>query len=252
VNAAPLPELTDYRGRFYERYASTHVEPREGKASVEMFRRLGRVWRRHFGAVLPRDREASIADIGCGNGALVWWLQHEGYTHVQGVERSEEQVDIAGQLGARNIVHADLRAFLQDHPGQHDVLILRDVLEHFTKLETLDVLELCRRALRPGGRLVLQAPNAESPFFGRIRHGDFTHEIAYCASSLVQLLTVTGFTQVRCLPTPPVPLSWRARLRMPLWLLVERFYKLLLFAELGRGGERIVTQGVIAVAQRAV
>ncbi len=95
--------------------------------------------------------------------------------------------------------------------------------------------------------MIIQVPNAESPFFGRIRYGDFTHEMAFSTSSLQQLLQVMSFTQIRTFAVEPAITNTKSLLRFYLWKMVERFYKLLLFAELG-SGSRIVTQGIIAVA----
>ena len=65
-------------------------------------------------------------------------------------------------------------AFLHARPQRFDLVTGLDIVEHFTKDEVLDFLDACREALRPGGRLVLQTPNGESPFGGAVRYGDFT------------------------------------------------------------------------------
>lgn len=241
-----------FKDSFYERYWSSHVAHRKGEASLDAFRRRGRVWQKHFAALLPADRQARIVDVGCGLGALVWWLQQRRYERVTGIDISDEQLAIARELGVRGVVKADLRSFLAEQPERFDVIILRDVVEHFPRREIVHILGLSRKALRPGGRVILQVPNAESPFFGRIRYGDFTHELAFSSTSVVQVLNMVGFDHIEVRPVPPVAETPRGRLRMPLWKLVETFYKGLLFAELGRGGQRIVTQDLIAVAQRPV
>lgn len=240
----------DYKARFYKLYQSTHVRHRKGLATLELFQRQAPGWRRLFGPLLPAAPDAAIVDVGCGSGSLLWWLQQMGYRRAEGIDVSPEQVELAAQLGVRNVRQADLREFLSAHGERFDAVILRDVIEHFDRPTVLDVLRLCRSALRPGGRIVLQVPNAESPFFGRIRYGDFTHELAFSVSSLEQLLAVCGFESVQCHPTPPLVASLRSAARLPLWWMVQALYHLLLFAELGRGHRRIVTQGIIAVGER--
>jgi hypothetical protein len=93
---------------------------------------------------------------------------------------------------------------------------------------------------------VVQVPNGESPFFGRIRYGDITHELAFTRSSMIQVLNMIGFEDIRVRPVPPVPETAKGRLRLPLWKLVELFYQTLLFAEVGRA-RGIVTMDLIAV-----
>lgn len=54
----------------------------------------------------------------------------------------------------------------------------------------------CWRALKPGGRLILQTPNADSPWALGVRYGDFTHEICLNPNSAQHLLTVGGSQRV--------------------------------------------------------
>lgn len=242
-------EVMTFKDRFYHRYVSTHLTHRKGESSLERFRSDFPVWDKHFGRLLPSDRASRILDVGCGQGALVYWLTQRGYHNAEGIDLSHEQVATARRLGLENISQGDMAGYLGCRLGQYDALILRDVIEHFTRDEILEILGLVQRALRPGGTAVFQVPNAESPFFGRIRYGDFTHEIAFSASSLIQVLQMSGYRNIRLRSTDPVARSFLSLMRVALWKGVEALYRLLLFAELGRG-RRIVTQGIIAAADR--
>ena len=243
------PGGMSFKDTFYDRYASTHLVHRKGTPSLEGFRYASAAWARHFGPLLPADRDASIIDVGCGSGGLVWWLHQRGYRHAEGIDVGAEVIEAARALGVPNVSQADLRVHLETRPGVYDAVILRDVIEHFTREEILQILGLVQRALRPGGSIIIQVPNAESPFFGRIRYGDFTHETAFCASSLVQVFQMTGYGNIRLRPAGPVVRSLRSLFRVGLWKGVEAVYRLCLFAEVGRG-HRIVTQGIIAAADR--
>lgn len=53
----------------------------------------------------------------------------------------------------KNIVCADLLPFLQQHQHEFDLIIARDVLEHFAKAEVVEILRLTKQALTPTGRL---------------------------------------------------------------------------------------------------
>ena len=96
--------------------------------------------------------------------------------------------------------------------------------------------------------MIVQVPNAESPFFGRIRYGDFTHEMAFTRSSIAQLFNVLGFEDLRVYPTEPAISGVGSLGRAALWAAVKAFYRVLLYAELGRG-QWIFTQGLIAVGR---
>jgi 2-polyprenyl-3-methyl-5-hydroxy-6-metoxy-1,4-benzoquinol methylase len=135
---------------------------------------------------------------------LVALLQREGYRHVVGIDASSEQVTKAQEDGVTSAHQADALEFLGSG-GLFPAIIAIDVLEHFDQPGVLRLLDAIATALHPGGRLIIRSPNAGSPFFGRYRYGDFTHGIAFTASSVHQVLSATGFTDVEVFPTEPVP-----------------------------------------------
>ncbi|HWP02623.1 MAG TPA: class I SAM-dependent methyltransferase [Gemmatimonadaceae bacterium] len=240
----------DYRSRFYERYASTQTVPRKGTLTLQRARRLARTWRAHFSRWLPPDRRARILDVGSGDGALLWWLQQIGYINAAGVEVSGEQTAIAASLGVRNLSNDPLERFLAKQTENWDVVVLRNVLEHFTKTEILAILELVHNALRPGGRVIIQVPNGQSPFAGRIRYGDFTHELAFTEASISQVLHVAGFTAVHCRPVRPIFLGPLAPFRTIAWCIVQFVYRMMLAAEVA-AWPRVVTVDLLATAVRS-
>jgi 2-polyprenyl-3-methyl-5-hydroxy-6-metoxy-1,4-benzoquinol methylase len=239
--------MSDYRERFYRGYYSTHILPREGEVTLARFRAQAAMYDRVWAGLLPPERSARILDVGCGSGSLVWWMQRRGYRDAAGIDVSAEQVEVARRLGVANVEAADLAEYLTPHRAVFDRLILRDVLEHFPRDRILEVLDLCRCALRPDGRLLLQVPNAEAPLWGRIRYGDFTHEIAFTEGALRQVLAVTGYHRIGFHPAGPVLHGPKDLPRHLLWLVVEQVYKLLVFAETGRR-RVIVTESIIAAA----
>jgi 2-polyprenyl-3-methyl-5-hydroxy-6-metoxy-1,4-benzoquinol methylase len=235
----------DYRAEFYAAYASTHTAPRKGTLTAERLLNRFPEWDTQFARFLPAARDAAILDAGCGDGALLWWLQQRGYRRAEGVEVSGEQVSIARSLGIANVHEGPLERFLESRTSQYDLVILRNVLEHFRKDEIIPLLQRCRASLRPSGAMLLQVPNGQSPFFGRIFHGDFTHEVAFTAASLGQILGVCRFSEWSFHPVRPVfggRIRWLRRWR---WLAVERWYRFLLASEVGPGAH-VVTLDILA------
>jgi len=240
-----------YKDKFYAKYYSTHVLHRKGAADLEQFRQRARYYQNTLAKFFPRDKQAKIIDVGRGNGSLVWWLQQAGFTNAEGIDISPELVAVAQSLGVANVMQADLVTFLAARQDSYDAVILRDVIEHFTKEVIVDTLEICHSSLKSNGLMIVQAPNAESPFFGRIRYGDFTHEIAFSASSLEQLLRVIGFSQIQIHPTGPAIISGiRSLFRFLSWRAVEALYRFLIYAETGRS-DSIVTESIIAVSVKS-
>ena len=79
-----------YRERLYHHYLTTHhgdlQQARRGLLAAAPY--LKKVIRKH----LPQDRNTRILDLGCGYGALLYWLQQAGYRNLEGIDRSAEQV----------------------------------------------------------------------------------------------------------------------------------------------------------------
>ncbi len=239
--------MDDYKARFYDHYHSAHVAPRKGEATLAQFQARVPIFERHWGHLLPSDPQAAVLDVGCGSGGMVWWLQRRGYARAAGIDVSPEQVAVARALGVVHVEQADLRDHLRRHPGAYDRLLLRDVLEHFERFEILAILDLCRAALRPGGAILVQVPNAEPPLGGRLRYGDITHELAFTESSLRQLLRAAGFPRVDLHPAGPVLQGFTDLPRHLLWKVFEGIYRLMVFAETRRR-RVVVTENIIAAA----
>lgn len=77
---------------------------------------------------------SSFLDIGCGDG--VWMPDLPGYT---GVDVSEEAIKVAlKHHPERNYLHAPIGAAL---PSGHQVVFMRDCLQHLSQEEAFDLLE---------------------------------------------------------------------------------------------------------------
>ena len=118
-------------------------------------------------------------------------------------------------------------------------------------LNSYEILTLCYDSLNNQGRLILQAPNAESPYFGRIQYGDFTHEVAFTSSSMHQIMKMIGFNKVACLSSGPIVSGIKSSIRVFAWKVIEQLHKFIIYIEVGSSPiERIVTQNLIVVAAK--
>jgi len=200
----------------------------------------------------PNDKHAVILDVGCGSGAIVHFAREAGYTRVSGVDRSAEQVAEARRLGIDGVRKGDLHDALSDVPdGSVDLVITFDVIEHLTRRELLDVVDGVYRVIRSGGRWIIHAPNAESPFFGRIRYGDLTHEQAFTRTSIGQLLFTSGFDTVACYEDAPIVHGVASAVRWIGWRAVRSVLRLYLATETGLLREpAIFSQNFLTVARK--
>jgi SAM-dependent methyltransferase len=239
----------DYRTRIYRQYVVARCRDL-APASVEGLKprapSLRKIIREHF----PADRGARILDLGCGHGAFLHFAREAGYTHVSGVDDSAQQVAEAKRLGIEGVTQGDLRDTLAKLPdGSHDVIIAYDVIEHFHKDELIPFVDHVFRVLRDGGVWIVHTPNGEAPFVGRVRYGDFTHEITFTRVSITQLLLASGFTRVVCREDTPIPHGLKSGLRWLLWKGIRGGLRLYLAVETGAGErESIFTQNFLTVA----
>lgn len=239
-----------YKDTIYNNYLLNHTKWLYGQESLKHIALQFPVWNHYFGKLLPQNKDAAILDIGCGTGSFVWYLNQSGYSGAAGIDISEEQIQQGISLGIENIQCTDLQNYLSERTEQFDCIIARDVMEHFTKQEIFRILSLVRCALKDGGAFIMQSPNGEGILHSGILYGDFTHETAFTEKSLHQIFRNTGFTNIECYPTGPVPKGVISSIRWLLWQLIvfkTRFYKMV---ETG-SGKGIFTQNVIAKAIKA-
>jgi 2-polyprenyl-3-methyl-5-hydroxy-6-metoxy-1,4-benzoquinol methylase len=241
--------IPSYRERLYKSYVSSHFgalrnPTRESLAEAFPY------FRQHFSNQLPSDHSVSILDLGCGYGTLLHWLRSEGYRHSVGIDVSAEQVEVATSLGIDGVVESDIASFLQNAKERFDVIFALDVIEHLYKDDLLEVLDLIVASLKPHGRLILRTPNADGPFAGRYRYWDFTHELAFTAPSIRQVLTVAGFSRVSVHPVQPAVHGLKSGVRWLLWRAFRAILITYLAVETGVTRGHILSQNLIAVARK--
>jgi SAM-dependent methyltransferase len=146
--------------------------------------------------------EARILDIGCGQGLLVYALNSFGYSNVQGIDLSEQQVVVAQEHGlpCRAVDRDYIFELAKTAPATFDLIFLMDVLEHMDKADQMRTLAAASELLVPGGHLVLSVPNANASFGLRWRYIDWTHETAFTEHSLEFILLNSRFTDLKFLP----------------------------------------------------
>ncbi|GAB4355485.1 MAG: hypothetical protein Kow006_21850 [Gammaproteobacteria bacterium] len=242
-------KIQSYRQRIYSSYVQGRQNTLAPSSREDLRPRepyLKNLIRKHF----PADRSATVLDLGCGHGALIHFLRESGYRNVSGIDGSPEQVAVARRLGIEGVEEGDLREVLKAQgTASLDVVVAFDVIEHFKREELLAFADEVLRVLKPGGRWIVHVPNGESPFFGRIRYGDLTHEMAFTSVSLGQLVLSSGFSDLRCYEDQPVVHGVKSRIRWVLWKMVRSGLRLYLAAETGDiGREAIFSQNLLAVA----
>jgi len=242
--------MSTWKEKVYGSYVSSGQAGEPGGSADELLHVRGgylkSVIARHF----PRDRASRILDIGCGYGALLYFLQQMGYRNAQGVDGSAEQVALAQRLGIAGVQLGDAMDFLRHcASASADAISVFDVLEHLTRQEAFDLIAEIHRVLVPGGLCIGHVPNAEGIFGSRIRYADLTHEQAFTPKSITQMFRALQFRNVRCFEEKPVVHGGRSAVRRLLWEAATLPFRVLLLAETGAGGQ-ILSQNLLFTAHR--
>jgi 2-polyprenyl-3-methyl-5-hydroxy-6-metoxy-1,4-benzoquinol methylase len=239
----------DYREKIFAQYVKARQQEiapptLEGLQPRSHF--INRIIKQHF----PKDRNASIVDLGCGHGAFLHFAQKAGYLNILGVDRSPQQIHAAQILGIKNVQEGDLLEFLKGKADASlDTVIAFDVVEHFTKSELFVFLEEVIRCLKTGGSFIIHTPNGEAPFGARMLFWDFTHELAFTRTSIAQVLYSIGFSRVASFEDQPVPHGLKSAARFLLWQMIRCFWRFYLAVETGAGEkECIFSQNFLSVA----
>ena len=156
-------------------------------AGVRLFR--GARVRLAMRLVPPGSR---VLDVGCGRGLFLRMLRERGY-RVRGTELSAAT---AAQAYDDVVVDAGELFEGQFPDGSFELISIWHVLEHLS--EPRRTLEICQRALLPGGRLLLAVPNFGSlqSRFGGVDwfHLDLPrHIFHFTPQTLAALLEASGY-----------------------------------------------------------
>lgn len=161
------------------------------------YRSFAAYYRANYLPHLPQDRNASILVVSCGPGYLVHVLREQGYRNVVGIDSDPAKIAYAQRRGLPCDT-ARAFEFLEGRVAAYDVIVPEQELNHLTLDETIDFLELCRVALRPGGQLLVYAMNGANPLVGseNLSH-NIDHFYNVTEYSLQQIMELAGFADVR-------------------------------------------------------
>lgn len=155
---------------------------------------------------LPRLAEQGpVLDLGCGRGELLRLLKDNG-TDARGVDSNPHMAEVARAIGLP-IEQIDLFAALDACESESlGAVTAFHVIEHLSLNDQLRLIRASRRALRPGGILLLETPNPLSLVAGSINFlRDPTHVRPLHPDTLAFMLESEGFATAEIEHLAPVP-----------------------------------------------
>jgi SAM-dependent methyltransferase len=157
---------------------------------------------------IPRyKKDGLLLDIGCGGGDFLCAMKRLGW-NVLGVESDPEASAVAQRRGLRVYSGPFEEVAI---PGESvDHITMNHVIEHV--YDPIAVMDKCYRILKPGGTVVLYAPNSRS--LGHKRFQRYwlpldppRHLYCYFTANMRMLLERCGFTSIRLWTSPRLALG---------------------------------------------
>ncbi|MGH7355996.1 MAG: class I SAM-dependent methyltransferase [Candidatus Rokuibacteriota bacterium] len=165
-----------------------------------------------------------VLEVGCGSGLFLRFLRDAGYT-VEGIETSKTDADYARERFGLEVRTGSLETVTLPADA-FDLALLVYVMEHMP--DPHGALAWIRRALKPGGRVVLGLPvidSGQARLLGA-RWSAVTeaprHVLLPSFDGAVRLLSAAGFHDIVAVPSPAlenaghVALSWLPAAATPL------------------------------------
>lgn len=152
--------------------------------------------------------ESKNVDIGCGAGDLIKWLSKRTGREVSSIEGFEfssisrdtalERTNKLPRVGKIHLIDNEMTI-----PEGFDIAWMIEVVEHLVDEELDRAMAIAKKALKPGGRLVITTPNNEDlaaaecicPCCATIFHPK-QHVRSWTEASLVDCLGRNGFETI--------------------------------------------------------
>jgi len=135
------------------------------------------------------SESASILEIGPGTGSLAEHLIKNGYEY-HCIDRNEKIISHLKSLGAKTISGEVPPIALPDNT--FEFVIFNQVIEHMpSSTAALELLKEVKRVLKPGGKILMYAPNIHGWGFDFF-DADYTHQFVVSVERIRNMFSDTG------------------------------------------------------------
>ncbi len=188
-----------------DRAYSEHLDRLGHSRSKELIKAGYDVW---YGKVLPKDKNATIYDYGCGHGDFLEYLSLKGYKNISGGDINSECVRIASER-----VHFPIQlivktlGFKEINKDKYDCINIKDVIEHIDKEYLVEFLLDIKETLKPEGFIIVSCPQICGFTSLFTLYDDFTHKTIFTENSLRYVLNSAGYGRIELIK-PVIPFSF--------------------------------------------
>lgn len=142
---------------------------------------------------IPKDKNTNILVISSGVGYFQYSLKKWGYSNVLGIDSDSKKIAYAKEKGF-NSEEGNCFEFLKDKENKFDLIFAEQEINHLTIEEVLIFLKLCYQALKPEGKLIINAANSANPFISTEYLGNnIDHFTSFTENNLRQCFSLVPF-----------------------------------------------------------
>jgi 2-polyprenyl-3-methyl-5-hydroxy-6-metoxy-1,4-benzoquinol methylase len=173
----------------------------EGPDNIEKgYTSLYKFYKYNYLPHIPGDKSANILVISCGPGYFVDMLNRNGYDKVLGIDSFADKIRHATDHKL-NCIQADAFEHLENTDTPYDVIFCEQELNHLTKDEIIDFLQLAWSKMTPGGTLIAHALNGANPVTGaEALAQNFDHYNTFTEYTMKQVMEHTNFENTTVIP----------------------------------------------------
>ncbi len=215
----------------FEDYALQHAARLRPGSADGLFASRRRLFRRMLRLIRSQAQGArTIADVGCGAGDLLLFLEEETSAQIHGFDISRSQLDLASAR-CRDKRRIRCHADLAETDTRFDLIFSLHVIEHVPDSELRGFLVSMLERLTPEGRLVIATPNGLNPFaYTAYMAMDGTHLRMHSPLTLNQLVEPLGFQVLETHRETPQAHDLSSAAKTAVWWLYAQALKLGVFA----------------------
>jgi 2-polyprenyl-3-methyl-5-hydroxy-6-metoxy-1,4-benzoquinol methylase len=161
---------------------------------------LYKFYKYNYLAHFPDNRDIQILVISCGPGYFVDMLNRNGYQNVLGIDSMPAKVKHA-QDRELNCIATDAFGYLERTGDSFDVIFCEQELNHLTKDEIIEFLNLVGTRIKPGGKLISHVLNGANPITGaEALAQNFDHYNTFTEYTFRQVLEYTNYRDIKIIP----------------------------------------------------
>lgn len=149
---------------------------------------------------MPEDKDAEILVVSSGVGYFQYTLKEWEYRNVAGIDSDQIKVEYAKNKGY-NSKCINCFDFLEQTENKYDLIFAEQEVNHLTRDEFILFLKLCHNALKPNGKVIINAANCANPLIATEYPGNnIDHYTSFTENNLRQYFSLVPFKEVEVFP----------------------------------------------------